>query len=108
MLEPMRTMLQCRDLDETINFYTHMLDFTLVSEELEIEVWQETYVDVLLDAIIRRVQVTNRAARTRDLRHAGETVAPGSAGDLLGFLLGRRRRLLVCHFAAARRFSPAE
>ena len=29
MLAPMRTMLQCRDLDETINFYTRMLDFTL-------------------------------------------------------------------------------
>ena len=29
MLAPMRTMLQCRDLDETINFYTQMLNFTL-------------------------------------------------------------------------------
>ena len=29
VLAPMRTMLQCRDLDETINFYTQMLDFTL-------------------------------------------------------------------------------
>jgi GH15 family glucan-1,4-alpha-glucosidase len=57
-----------------------VVDLALVSEELEIEVWQETYVDVLLDAIVRRVQVTNRAERTRDLRivfHHDLALAPG-------------------------------
>jgi len=43
-------------------------------------VWQETYVDVLVDAIVRRVQVTNRSERTRDLRvvfHHDLALAPG-------------------------------
>ena len=42
--------------------------------------WQETYVDVLVDAIVRRVQVTNRSERTRDLRvvfHHDLALAPG-------------------------------
>jgi len=57
-----------------------IVDLALTSDELEIEVWQETYVDVLLDAVVRRVQVTNRADRTRDLRvvfHHDLALAPG-------------------------------
>src|SRR4029079_8524518 len=57
-----------------------IVDLALTSEELEIEVWQETYVDVLVDAIVRRVQVTNRSERTRDLRvvfHHALALAPG-------------------------------
>ena len=40
----------------------------LVSPELELELWIETFVDVSLGVVVRRVQVTNRSGRFRDLR----------------------------------------
>lgn len=57
-----------------------VIDLALVSAELEVEIWQETYVDALQDALVRRVQVTNRASATRDLRvvfHHDLALAPG-------------------------------
>ncbi len=45
-----------------------IVDLALVSPELELELWVETFVDVSLGVLIRRVQVTNRSDRFRDLR----------------------------------------
>ena len=53
---------------------------SLVSEGLGIEVWIETFVDALLGALVRRVQVTNGSDRHRDLRlvlHHDFALLPG-------------------------------
>ncbi len=45
-----------------------IVDFSFVSARLMLELWVETYVDVSSGVLARRVQVTNRSAKFRDLR----------------------------------------
>ncbi len=57
-----------------------IVDLSLVSTTLGLELWVEAYVDAPLGVLVRRVQVTNRSSATRDLRllfHHDFTMGPG-------------------------------
>lgn len=61
-----------------------IVDLSLISAALELEFWIETFVDVLLGAVIRRVQITNRSDRFRDVRlvfHHDLRLAPGETRE---------------------------
>jgi len=59
---------------------TPIIAHSLTSAELALEVWIETFVDVPLGAVVRRVQMTNLSERHRDLRvlfHHDLVLQPG-------------------------------
>lgn len=61
---------------------------SVTSADHEVEVWIETFVDVPLGAVVRRVQVTNLSDRHRDLRllfHHDFAIQPGEARETAAY-----------------------
>ncbi len=77
---------------------------SLVSMELELEAWMEFYVDLSSGVVARRVQITNRSGRFRDLRllfHHDLKLSPGEPRE--GAYRDGRSGGIVHH--AGRRFA---
>ena len=45
-----------------------IVDLALTAAALDLEAWVETYVDIQLGTVVRRIQITNRSQEFRDLR----------------------------------------
>jgi GH15 family glucan-1,4-alpha-glucosidase len=63
-----------------------IVDLALLSGRLGLEAWVETYVDVELNAVVRRIQITNRTEEFRDLRlclHHDLALGPGEPRETL-------------------------
>jgi glucoamylase len=79
-----------------------IVDLALVSPELSLELWLETFVDITLGVVVRRAQVTNRSDQFRDVRIFFHHDLRLSAGDPYETAYREAASCGIIHHAARR------